>query len=46
MEAIELLLLGIQRIGYLSPRDPIPRSEYLFNYHVSNIIIIIIIIKG
>ena len=34
VEAIEVLLLGIQGTRYLSPREPIPRSEYLLNYHV------------
>lgn len=34
IEAIQVLLLGIQEIRYLCPREPIPRSEYLLNYHV------------
>ena len=36
LEMVELLLLGIPRIRYLAPREPIPRSEYLFNSHVGN----------
>jgi len=34
VEAIKILLLGIPRIRYLAPREPIPQSKYLFNYHV------------
>ena len=34
-EEIEVLGIVIAGIRYLAPREPIPRSEYLFNYHVS-----------
>jgi len=34
VKAIEILLLGIPRIRDLAARQPIPHSEYLFNYHV------------
>ena len=37
LEMVELLLLGIPRICYLGPREPILRSEYLFNSHVGNL---------
>ena len=35
MEGVKLLWCFISSIRYLAPREPIPRSEYLFNYHVS-----------
>lgn len=34
MEGVELLWLFVSSIWYLAPREPIPRSEYLFKYHV------------
>ena len=34
MEVIDLLGLGIPMIRYFMPREPIPRSEYMFNHHV------------
>jgi len=33
-EEIEALGIVIAGIPYLAPQEPIPRSEYLFNYHV------------
>jgi len=36
MEVIELLGLGVPMIRYFMPREPIPRSEYMFNHHVGN----------
>jgi len=33
-EGIEILGIVIAGIRYLAPREPIPCSEYLFNYHV------------
>ncbi|KAG0136998.1 hypothetical protein HOY82DRAFT_598017 [Tuber indicum] len=34
MEVIELLAMGVPAIRYLMPRDPIPRSEFMFNHHI------------
>jgi len=34
MEGIEWMSLIVPAIRYLAPRDPIPRSEYLFHDHV------------
>jgi len=34
MEGIELMSLIVPAIRYLSPRDPIPRSEFLYHDHV------------
>jgi len=34
-EEIEALGIVIAGIHYLARREPIPRSEYLFNYHVT-----------
>ena len=33
-EGIEILGTVISGVRYLTPREPIPRSEYLLNYHV------------
>jgi len=33
-EGIEILGSVISGVQYLTPREPIPRSEYLLNYHV------------
>lgn len=32
MEGIELISLIVPAIRYLSPRDPIPRREFLFHH--------------
>ena len=34
-DEIEVLGILIAGIRFLAPREPIPRSEYLSNYHVS-----------
>jgi len=34
MEGVERLCVFVSSIRYLAQREPIPRSEYLFNYHV------------
>ena len=34
IEGVELLCLFVSSIQYLAAREPIPRSQYLFNYHI------------